>query len=74
MNETKMDIKLQERFCPKEFLNEHQIQPHMRAKMVDWMIEVFANFNCREETFFLAVNLMDRHLRNSKRYIKTFCN
>jgi len=37
----------------------------MRAKMVDWMIEVFANFHCHDETFFLAVNLMDRHLEQN---------
>lgn len=30
--------------------------------MVDWMIEVFASFHCSNETFFLAVNLMDRYL------------
>jgi len=41
----------------------------MRAKMVDWIIEVLANFNCRDETFFLAINLMDRHLCNTKRYL-----
>lgn len=41
----------------------------MRAKMVDWMIEVLASFNCSNETFFMAVNLMDRYLEKNLKYI-----
>ena len=29
--------------------------------MVDWMIEVLTNFKCDDETFFLAISLMDRY-------------
>lgn len=35
--------------------------PALRARMVDWMIEVLTNFKCDEQTFFLAVSLMDRY-------------
>lgn len=32
--------------------------------MVDWMIEVLTNFKCDDQTFFLAVSLLDRYLKN----------
>jgi hypothetical protein len=31
--------------------------------MVDWMIEVLTNFKCDDQTFFLAVSLMDRFFK-----------
>ena len=31
--------------------------------MVDWMIEVLTNFKCDDQTFFLAVSLLDRFLK-----------
>lgn len=34
--------------------------------MVDWMIEVLTNFRCDDQTFFLAVSLMDRYFKNCK--------
>tara|TARA_B110000285_G_scaffold192149_1_gene220348 strand:- start:666 stop:1019 length:354 start_codon:yes stop_codon:yes gene_type:complete len=32
--------------------------------MVDWMIEVLTNFRCDDQTFFLAINLLDRYFKN----------
>ena len=32
--------------------------------MTDWMIEVLHNFKCDDQTFFLAVSLMDRYFKN----------
>ena len=32
----------------------------------DWMIEVLTNFKCEDQTFFLAINLLDRYLKNKK--------
>lgn len=29
--------------------------------MIDWMVEVLTAFKCADQTFFLAVNLMDRY-------------
>lgn len=29
--------------------------------MVDWMVEVLTAFKCSDQTFFIAVNLMDRY-------------
>jgi hypothetical protein len=45
-------------------LHKHKITPNLRARMIDWMIEVLSNFKCEKQTFFLAVNLMDRYFKN----------
>ncbi len=49
-----------------ECLQAHEITPILRAKMVDWMVEVLTNFHCNDQTFFLAVALMDRYLKLKK--------
>jgi hypothetical protein len=46
---------------PNEFLMRHDINPQLRAKMVDWMIEVFSSYKCLDSTFFKGVELMDRY-------------
>ena len=38
-------------------LSRHKITPVLRARMIDWMIEVLTNFRCDDQTFFLAVSL-----------------
>lgn len=45
-------------------LANHKITPALRARMVDWMIEVLTNFRCDDQTFFLAVSLLDRYFKN----------
>jgi len=47
---------------PSNFLSKHKINPYIRTKMVDWMIEVLSVFDASEETFFLSVNIMDLFL------------
>lgn len=42
-------------------LKSHKINGVYRAKMVDWMVEVLSAFKCSDQTFFIAVNLMDRY-------------
>ena len=39
------------------------IGDQLRAKMIDWMIEVLTNFKCDDLTFFIAVSLMDRFFK-----------
>ena len=39
----------------------HEITPSLRARMIDWMIEVLTNFKCDDLTFFLSTSLMDRY-------------
>jgi hypothetical protein len=56
-------IKLREtQTTPVMCLDKHNIPANLRAKMVDWMIEVLASYKCTEQTFFLAVRIMDKFL------------
>ena len=36
--------------------------------MVDWMVEVLCSYKCKDQTFFLAVDFMDRYFGNIKKY------
>lgn len=42
------------------------INEEMRVVLVDWLIEVHSEFQLREETLFLAVNIVDRFLAKRK--------
>jgi Cyclin, N-terminal domain/Cyclin, C-terminal domain len=42
-------------------LHGHEVTGVYRAKMVDWIVEVMTAFKCAEQTFFLAISLMDRY-------------
>ena len=44
---------------PETFLQNHKINSIVRTKMIDWMIEVCSVINYMDETFFLAVNILD---------------
>jgi hypothetical protein len=45
---------------------KHKITPALRSRMVDWMIEVLTNFKCDDQTFFLAVSIIDRFFKNKQ--------
>lgn len=47
---------------PFEFLKHHTISTNLRAKMVDWMVEVLTSYKCKDQTFFMSVRLMDQFL------------
>lgn len=49
-------------------LKIHAISPLLRAKMVNWMVEVLNTFECDDQTFFLAVNIMDLYYYHSCLY------
>lgn len=42
-------------------MESHKVNGVYRAKMVDWMVEVMTAFKCADQTFFIAVSLMDRY-------------
>ena len=44
-------------------LKNHKISAALRARMIDWKIEVLTNFKCDDQTFFISVNLMDRYMK-----------
>mmetsp|Transcript_31345 Transcript_31345/g.5647 ORF Transcript_31345/g.5647 Transcript_31345/m.5647 type:complete len:84 (-) Transcript_31345:212-463(-) len=40
-------------------LANHNITEELRAKMIDWMVEVLKACDCSDSTFFLSVKLME---------------
>ncbi|EAR82991.2 amine-terminal domain cyclin (macronuclear) [Tetrahymena thermophila SB210] len=55
---------------PTEFLKRHAITAAMRAKMIDWMIEVLKAYNFSETTFSLSVAIMDAYFANVQRSLQ----
>lgn len=47
-------------------LSPHKVTHAHRARMIDWMIEVLTNFKCEDQTFFLAVQIMDRYFKEKR--------
>lgn len=43
------------------------MEPKLRARMVDWMVECLTVFKKREETFFLSAYLLDYYLSKTDR-------
>jgi len=54
---------LEKQYSIEDCLKNHEITPNLRAKMVDWMVEVLTNFKCNDQTFFMSVALMDRYFK-----------
>ena len=55
---------------PTDFMANHKINPSIRSKMVNWMLEVFHSFGSSEETIFSAVKIMDKYLWKAKDKLK----
>lgn len=55
----------------QDFLERHRITPEIRARMVDWMIEVLSSFTCTQNTFFVSVDIMDSFLTKTNRCFET---
>ena len=53
-------------YTPDPFIFQNNRQPdltwRMRALLIDWMLEVSAEFDLRRETFYLAYNYLDRFI------------
>ena len=45
-------------------LRNHRVNEDLRAKMVDWMIEVLDIFNCSLRTLFLSIRVMDLYFKH----------
>lgn len=48
-----------------EAFTQHFLTERIRAKLVDWMIEVLNAFKSAQRTLFLAVKLLDIYISNS---------
>jgi hypothetical protein len=55
--------ELETQFNTANSLVRHKITPALRARMIDWMIEVLTNFKCDDQTFFLSCSLLDRFFK-----------
>jgi hypothetical protein len=53
----------EERAVLGPFLNAHDIDKQLRARMLDWMIEVTSSYKFTAKTYFASVYLMDRYFR-----------
>lgn len=47
-------------------LERHKVTEFMRAKMVDWMVEVLSAFSLSTRTLFLSVRIMDKFFKQSQ--------
>ena len=45
------------------------LNPEIRTRMINWMMEVFYIFNSEQTTFFLAVNIFNKYLNLTKKTI-----
>jgi len=53
-------------------LEQHPgLQPRMRAILLDWLIEVCEVYKLHRETFYLAVDYLDRYLHGERQVLKT---
>ena len=48
-----------------KFLSEHKIDGILRARMLDWMVEVMSSYNFQHKTYFAGVEIMDKYFANS---------
>jgi hypothetical protein len=55
------NLELNSACSSEQLLSGHEITGVYRAKMVDWMVEVMTAFKCADQTFFLAISIMDRY-------------
>lgn len=51
---------------PNNFMDRHKINPEIRTKMVDWIVEVLSVYKCEHETFFLSIYIMDSFIYKTK--------
>lgn len=52
-------------YCPNN-LKKHKIEPEIRTKMIDWMIEVLSAYNSDPQTFSLAVQILDMFMSRTQ--------
>lgn len=51
---------------PASLLQKHPISSSIHLKMIDWMVEVLSVYQSSEETFFLAIKVMDLYISKAQ--------
>jgi hypothetical protein len=46
------------------FLSKHKIDGMLRARMLDWMVEVMSSYNFQNKTYFAGIEIMDAFFAN----------
>lgn len=65
------DAASTERRHPDMFDNHPLLQPRMRSVLLDWLIEVCEVYRLHRETYYLAMDFLDRYLALTKNLPKT---
>ncbi|EGV65846.1 G2/mitotic-specific cyclin [Yamadazyma tenuis] len=47
---------------PQYIFKQRHLKPKMRSILVDWLVEMHSRFRLLPETFYLAINIMDRFM------------
>ena len=42
----------------------------MRAKMIDWLMEIVDAYQLKDQTFFLTIHIMDEYFKNAKQSLE----
>jgi cyclin E len=68
----KKESGMYKRATGEELLRRHStLQPRMRAILLDWLVEVCEVYRLHRETFYLAVDFIDRYLGATSEMPKT---
>ena len=68
----KKENGMYKRATGEEILARHStLQPRMRAILFDWLVEVCEVYRLHRETFYLAVDFIDRYLGATSEMPKT---
>jgi G1/S-specific cyclin-E1 len=65
------DMQASERRDPVMFTRHPSLQPRMRAILFDWLIEVCEVYKLHRETYYLAIDYLDRFLSAKDNVQKT---
>lgn len=65
----RQDEKWQQLRDPNMLQMHKGLHPRMRAILLDWLIEVSEVYKLRRETFYLAVDYIDRYLSNVNQFV-----
>lgn len=55
-----IEATLKKETAKGNFLNNHKIDGILRARMLDWMVEVMSSYHFQNKTYFAGVEIMDR--------------
>lgn len=62
-SDANVHVDIQNESRPHDYMDSQpEINDHMRAILVDWLVDVHRKFELSPETFYLTINIIDRFL------------